>query len=261
MKVRPQIQTVSELDGTTTRTDVDNGAWQFEAFHFECCHLLRNVSCHILYSGCWAATYRCALRINHSSPAITYLPFSTGSHAMSAVPSTSNFASIFNAALETYNRKTKQDLANHPLLPRLQSCDSLEAVLAVLREQTPNFNQPPNRDESNDGLSEWIAPTVNVLYSFSATLGGVVGLVNIIICFFAILSNLMLTFQAFPPANIIFTGISVLLLVGVCHSFCANDFDILTLRLLKMPALAEAKSSTCLTASKDSSNGLKFTPA
>jgi len=63
---------------------------------------------------------------------------------MSAVPSTSrpseshsNFASIFNASLETYNRKTKQDLASHPLLPRLQSCDSPEAILTVRREQTP----------------------------------------------------------------------------------------------------------------------------
>ena len=105
---------------------------------------------------------------------------------MPAVPSTStshsNFASIFNAALETYNRKTKQDLAKHPLLPRLQSCDSPEAILSILREQTPTFNQPQNRDGSNDGLSELISPTVNVLYSFSATLGGVVGLVNITIC-------------------------------------------------------------------------------
>src|SRR6266852_6553479 len=100
------------------------------------------------------------------------------SHTMSAVPSTShpNFASIFNVALEKYKRKTKQDLAKHPLLPRLQSCDSPEAILTVLREQTPEFNQSQNID---DGLTNWVTPTVNVLYSFSATVGGVVGLVNI----------------------------------------------------------------------------------
>ena len=98
---------------------------------------------------------------------------------MSAVPSTStshsNFTSIFNSALETYKRKTKQDLTKHPLLPSLQSCDSAEAILTVLREQTPGFNQSENGD---DRLTTWAAPTVNVLYSFSATLGGVVGLVN-----------------------------------------------------------------------------------
>ncbi|KAI0277892.1 hypothetical protein BGY98DRAFT_934139 [Russula aff. rugulosa BPL654] len=115
---------------------------------------------------------------------------------MSAVPSTStshsNFASIFNVALEKYKRKTKQDLAKHPLLPRLQTCDSPEAILTVLRDQAPEFHQSQNND---DGLTAWVTPTVNVLYSFSATLGGVVGL-------------------GFPPANIIFTGIGVLLLAA-----------------------------------------------
>src|SRR6266576_1643670 len=106
--------------------------------------------------------------------------FST--HTMSAVPSTStshsNFAPIFNIALEKYKRQTKQDLANHPLLPSLQSCHSPEAILTVLREQPPEFDRSQNSD---DRLTTWVTPTVNVLYSFSATLGGVVGLVNITI--------------------------------------------------------------------------------
>ena len=99
---------------------------------------------------------------------------------MTTVPSTSasqsNFVPIFNAALETYKRKTKKDLASHPLLPSLQSCDSSDAVLTVLREQIPLFSQPPNGD---DRLTKWVVPTVNVLYSFSATIGGGIGLVNI----------------------------------------------------------------------------------
>ena len=136
---------------------------------------------------------------------------------MSAVPSSSasssrsNFAFIFNAALGKYKHKTQQDLAKHPLLPRLQSCDSPEAILTVLREQTSKFNQSQNND---DGLTKWVTPTVNVLYSFSSTLGGVVGLVNIGYAFM-ILSSLISTFQAFSPANIIFTGIGALLLVRV----------------------------------------------
>ena len=99
---------------------------------------------------------------------------------MSAVPSAStshpNFASIFNAALEIYNDKTKNDLASHPLLPILQSCDSPEAILTVLREQIPAFSQSQTAD---DRLTKWVTPTVNVLYSFSATIGSGVGLVNI----------------------------------------------------------------------------------
>jgi hypothetical protein len=99
---------------------------------------------------------------------------------MSSASSTStphsNFVSIFNAALESYKCKTKKDLASHPLLPHLQSCDSPEAILTVLREQIPVFSRSPNSD---DGLTRWVAPTVNVLFSLSATLGGGVGLVNI----------------------------------------------------------------------------------
>jgi hypothetical protein len=98
------------------------------------------------------------------------------SAAASAFTSQSNFVSIFNAALETYKRKTKKDLASHPLLPSLQSCDSPGAILAVLREHIPVFSQSQNGD---NGLTKWVAPTVNVLYAFSATIGGGIGLVNI----------------------------------------------------------------------------------
>jgi hypothetical protein len=98
---------------------------------------------------------------------------------MSTAPSTStsqsNFVSIFNASLELYKRKTKKDLASHPLLPNLQSCGSPDAVLNVLREQVPAFNQSLNGD---DRLTKWVTPTVNVLFSFSETIGQGVGLVN-----------------------------------------------------------------------------------
>jgi hypothetical protein len=90
--------------------------------------------------------------------------------------SQSNFVAIFNAALESYKRKTKEDLVSHPLLPSLQSCDSPEAVLTVLRDQVPAFGQSQNPD---DGLTKWVIPTVNVLFLFSGIIGQGVGLVNI----------------------------------------------------------------------------------
>ena len=90
------------------------------------------------------------------------------STASTTLPSHSNFETIFNAALKSYKRKTKKDLTSHPLLPRLQSCDSPQAVLTVLRDQIPGFNQSQNRD---DRLTKWITPTVNVLYAFSAVVG------------------------------------------------------------------------------------------
>ena len=100
---------------------------------------------------------------------------------MSTEPSTSistshsNFVSIFNAALDSYTRKTKKDLASHPLLPSIQSCNSPEAILTVLREQIPAFSESQSGD---DRLTKWVTPTVNVLYAFSDTLGQGIGLVS-----------------------------------------------------------------------------------
>ena len=121
-----------------------------------------------------APSYRPSICLSLSSPQPT----------MSTAPSTStsqsNFVSIFNAALESYKRKTKNDLASHPLLPSLQSCHSPEAVLTVLREQVPAFNQSQNDD---DGFTKWVTPTVNVLQSSSETILQGVGLVNFNIFF------------------------------------------------------------------------------
>jgi hypothetical protein len=118
--------------------------------------------------------------IIHPSSTHHQLSISSPPYIMSAGPSTStsnsNFASIFNAALESYKRKTKKDLTSHPLLPGFQSCDSPEAILTVLREQIPAFNQSQNGDER---LTKWVSPAVNVLYAFSGTVGQGVGLVCI----------------------------------------------------------------------------------
>jgi hypothetical protein len=96
-----------------------------------------------------------------------------------SAPSTStsrpDFASIFNAALESYRRKTKKDLASHPLLPGLQHCDSPEAILSVFREQIPAFDKAEDAFQ----ITKWVIPTVKVLHAFSDMLGQAVGLVNI----------------------------------------------------------------------------------
>ncbi|SRR6266852_4343118 len=184
------------------------------------------------------------------------------SHIMSTARSTStshlNFASIFNDALEKYKHKTKQDLAKHPLLPRLQSCDSPEAIITALREQTPESNQSQNGD---DGLTNWVNPTVNVLYSFSATVGGVFGLVNIgIFPYDIVQSNIFLSGIPTSKHNFYRDWSSSL---GPCLSWFPYTayFNALTFRRLRMPALAETGLSTCLAPSEDFSNGSRFTLA
>jgi hypothetical protein len=93
-----------------------------------------------------------------------------------ASPSSSNFQSIFDASLQSYNNKTKNKLLDHPLATQLQSCDSPNAVLSVLQDLIQQFDQ---RRTSDGRLNNWLNPTVNVLYTFSATLGEGVGLVSL----------------------------------------------------------------------------------
>ncbi|KAH9976552.1 hypothetical protein BJV74DRAFT_798675 [Russula compacta] len=66
------------------------------------------------------------------------------------------------------------------------------AILSVLHDLVRKFDERRARDER---LRNWLNPTVNVLYTFSATMNAGVSL-------------------AFPPANAIFTGIGVLLLAA-----------------------------------------------
>ncbi|KAN0128641.1 hypothetical protein V8E53_013560 [Lactarius tabidus] len=106
--------------------------------------------------------------------------------------SSSNFQSIFNAALKAYEKKTKQDLLSHPLAAQLKACKSPNDILSVLQGKVNELDQSRSADER---LSQWLNPTINVLYSFSATIGAGVGLV-------------------FSPASVIFSGIGVLLLAA-----------------------------------------------
>ncbi|KAI0000832.1 NACHT domain-containing protein [Russula compacta] len=107
--------------------------------------------------------------------------------------SSSNFQFIFNNALKEYERKTKKDLLAHPLAAQLQACSSPTAILAVLQQQVQQLDQSQTTD---DRLTRWLDPTINVLYAFSGTLGEGVGLV-------------------FSPAKAIFVGVGVLLSTAI----------------------------------------------
>ena len=89
-------------------------------------------------------------------------------------PTTSspNFQLVFNNALDTYKKRTKNDLLTHPLVLQLENCTSSSAVLALIRQQLQGLQ----RDD--DRLTRWLEPTVRVLYAFSETLGEGVSLVR-----------------------------------------------------------------------------------
>jgi hypothetical protein len=144
------------------------------------------------------------------------------SHTPSANDPCSHFQSILDLAVEEYKKKTGKDLTSHPLLARLIPCQSPDSILSVLREQIPAFDQPGS---NNDWLTNWLDPIVNVLCTFSATIGAGVSLVSLRssrYCNLFQIGALMSILQAFHPASVVFTGIGVLLSVSVFLDSCAR---------------------------------------
>ena len=88
----------------------------------------------------------------------------------------SNFQEIFCIAVKAYENRTKKDLLAHPLASQLQACDSSASILTVLQGQVYDLDQARKSDER---LTKWLNPTVNVLLTFSGTIGGGVSLVRI----------------------------------------------------------------------------------
>ncbi|KAH9170915.1 hypothetical protein EDB89DRAFT_1907383 [Lactarius sanguifluus] len=103
------------------------------------------------------------------------------------VAPSSIFKSMLDTALAEYQKKTGDDLLAHWLAAELQTCESVDGVLNILRDQAKAFEQ-----SGDQKLMKWIDPLVHVLYTFSGALGDGVSL-------------------GFPPAKVIFTGIGVLL--------------------------------------------------
>ena len=94
--------------------------------------------------------------------AYTTVPFST-------------FQSIFNGASKEYYKKTGQDLRTHPLAAKLDQCNSPDVVLDIFREQADALGRIEERDQT---LMKWLDPTVHLLYTLSATIGGSIGMVS-----------------------------------------------------------------------------------
>ncbi|KAI0278215.1 hypothetical protein BGY98DRAFT_1096892 [Russula aff. rugulosa BPL654] len=103
--------------------------------------------------------------------------------------STANFTAIFDAASNEYKALTKQDLETHPFAAAFDNSNSPDSVMNIFRKQAQAFDKFRKGD---DKLMTWLTPIVNILFTFSGTLGEGIGL-------------------PFSPAKTIFTGIGVLL--------------------------------------------------
>ena len=99
---------------------------------------------------------------SHPSSAILMSP----TPPMNAPPQL-NFQSTLNNALHEYKKQTREDLFLHPLAAKLQPCDSPHAILSVLQEEV-----------SDERLTNWLGPVVNVIYGLSSSLGEEAGPVS-----------------------------------------------------------------------------------
>jgi hypothetical protein len=91
--------------------------------------------------------------------------------------SSSSLQAIFEASLKEYEKKTEKSLLTHPLMARLQACNSPTDILAVLRSQAAKIEQTTSAD---DKLIKWLDPIVNVLSVSSSVISAGVGMVNTI---------------------------------------------------------------------------------
>jgi len=82
---------------------------------------------------------------------------------------------LFKAALEDYKQQTGIQLAEHPLAERLQDCNSVESVTAILREQAQDFKEFREKDKILKPLKKVL--TVLLRLSSAANFAQDVGLV------------------------------------------------------------------------------------
>jgi hypothetical protein len=92
-------------------------------------------------------------------------------------PQSSRFRAFFDSALHDYQRQTGTTLSSHPLAEKIQDCDSVESVTAVLREQAralSDFRGGEGR------IMRSLETIVSVLYTLSekSALGEAIGLVR-----------------------------------------------------------------------------------
>jgi hypothetical protein len=135
---------------------------------------------------------------------------SASNQTASASTSTNNFSAIFNAASVEYQRVTGKHLVTHPFATQLDTCDSPKAVSDLLRMQAQALNKFRKGDEK---LMAWLDPIIYILFTFSATLGEGIGLVSYL--GFIWYGCSLTPSQPFSPAKAIFTGIGVLIGVGL----------------------------------------------
>ena len=120
------------------------------------------------------------------------------------------FQTLFESALEAYEKKTGIKLAQHPLSKGLQNCNPVGSITAFLQSQAPAFSD----FTENDRLMGLIRVTVWILTTLAAiaSLGDAFGPVRQKALMACVTSPTTFS-QTLSPANAIYTGLAILLAV------------------------------------------------
>jgi hypothetical protein len=95
---------------------------------------------------------------------------------MSDHSGSARFQTLFESALQAYERKTGITLAQYPFAVDLQNCDSIDGITTLLQDRTQAFNDFRERDR----MVKAIRTTVSILAPLSqaAAFADAVGLVR-----------------------------------------------------------------------------------
>jgi len=184
------------------------------------------------------------LQLSHRLPPIT-MP---GPQTSSEPTLRAKYQAVFDSALNSYEKKTGKVLSSNPLRRKLETCHSPNDIVTALGQQIPGSHQSRSSD---DLLTKWLTPTVNVINAFSATISRAVGLVSLTRGDSLRICTLMFILQAYEPAGLIFTAMGVLLAVNISIvSFLHAVVTPQSFRQLMAQMLLEARSLMFSGASK-----------
>ena len=87
-----------------------------------------------------------------------------------------HFRTLFDSALQAYEKNTGVPLTEHPLAAQLQDCHSVESVTTLFQHQAKDFSDFRGKNR----IMKLIESTVLILSTLSANtaLGGTIGLVR-----------------------------------------------------------------------------------
>ena len=74
------------------------------------------------------------------------------------------FQTLFETALRDYEEKAGISLIEHPFVLKLQSCDTVEAITAILQAQALGFSDR----QGSDGIMKSIKATISILFKLSS---------------------------------------------------------------------------------------------